>query len=100
MKTIFTIILCLIAVMAQASPFLISDPNADTTSYQFTGDAFFTTIASQADGSLRYDLTGIPPGTHAIAVAACNMWGCSTTVPFAFSATIPSVPGGLRLVAQ
>ena len=100
MKTIFTIIFCLIAAMAQASPFLISDPNADTTSYQFTGDAFFTTKTAEVNGSLRYDLTGIPPGTHAIAVAACNMWGCSKTVPFEFSATKPSAPGGLRLVAQ
>lgn len=100
MKTFLTIIFCLIAVPLMASPFLISDPQSGVASYQFTGDTFFQTIAAQTDGSLRYDVAGIPNGSHAITVSACNMWGCSVTVPFEFSAATPSVPKGLRLVAQ
>jgi hypothetical protein len=101
MKTIFSIVFLLIASTGFCAPWLICDVPTDTvTSYQFTGDAFFTTKAAEGNGSLRYDLAGIPSGSHAITVAACNMWGCSVTVPFEFSAATPSVPKGLRLVAQ
>lgn len=92
--------LCIIffAVTAQATPFLVSDPQSGVTSYQFTGDSFFATKTAEADGSLRYDLAGIPIGNHNINVTACNLWGCSSITPFGFSATIPAVPSNLRLV--
>jgi hypothetical protein len=100
MKTLLSIALILIATTVFATPFLVSDPNpSGVTRYEFTGDAFFQTIASQADGSLRYDLAGIPNGNHSITVRACNeLWGCSVTVPFEFNAERPNAPSNLRLV--
>jgi len=97
-KIIFIILFCIAPLVLYASPFLVCDPQSGVESYRFTGDTFFNTITAQADGSLRYDLAGIPMGEHQINVSACNMWGCSTATFFEFSARIPNVPSQLRLV--
>lgn len=46
------------------------------------------------DGSrrLHYDVSGVPAGTHSMSVAAKNMWGASSTVPFGFTRSVPTVP--------
>ena len=98
MKTLLSIIFILFAVTAFASPFLISDPNPGATSYQLTGWTP-STIAAQADGSLRMDVGSAVQGTtYNLTIAACNVWGCSTTVPFVLQKQLPSAPSQLRLV--
>jgi len=98
MKTLISIILILCASTVFASPFLISDPQAGVTSYTLTGWTP-TTIAAQADGSLRIDVGGAVTGTtYNMTVAACNVSGCSTTVPFVLLKQLPGVPSLLRLV--
>lgn len=92
--------------MAEASPFLVCDPQATVTHYKITGDAFWTgNIPAQADGSLRTDLATIPVGVHTVQAVACRTgdgWPevCSgPTLPFSFVRPgVPVIPGGVKLL--
>jgi hypothetical protein len=98
MKTLLSIALILIATTVFASPFLVSDPQSGVTSYQLTGWSE-TNVVAQADGSLRMDVGSAVQGTtYNLTIAACNVWGCSVTVPFAFGKQLPVAPSQLRLV--
>ena len=103
MKKLIVLLVILFAVPAWGAPFLVSDPQAGITSYQFTGDAFFTAlspVAAQADGSLRLDVAGVPTGMHNVSVAACHpLWGC-VAGPFDFTRPVVNAPAGLRLQAN
>jgi hypothetical protein len=97
MKTLLSIALILIATTVFASPFLVSDPQSGVTSYQLTGWSE-TNVVAQADGSLRMDVGSAVQGTtYNLTIAACNVWGCSVTVPFAFGKQLPSAVVGIRL---
>jgi len=98
MKTLLSIALILIATTVFATPFLVSDPQSGVTSYQITGWSE-TNVVAQADGSLRMDVADAVQGTtYNLTIAACNVWGCSTTVPFVLQKQLPVVPSQLRLV--
>jgi hypothetical protein len=98
MKTLLSIIFVLIATTVFATPFLVSDPQSGVTSYQITGWSE-TNVVAQADGSLRMDVADAVQGTtYNLTIAACNVWGCSTTVPFVLQKQLPSAPSQLRLV--
>ena len=98
MKTLLSIALILIATTVFATPFLVSDPQSGVTSYQITGWSE-TNVVAQADGSLRMDVADAVQGTtYNMTVAACNIWGCSVTVPFVLQKQLPVVPSQLRLV--
>ncbi len=98
MKTLLSIIFVLIATTVFATPFLVSDPQSGVTSYQLTGWSE-TNVVAQADGSLRMDVGSAVQGTtYNLTIAACNIWGCSTTVPFVLQKQLPSAPSQLRLV--
>ena len=98
MKTLLSIFFVLIATVALASPFLVSDPQTGVTRYQLTGWGV-TSVDAQADGSLRMDVAEAVQGTtYNLTIAACNVWGCSTTVPFVLQKQLPSAPSQLRLV--
>ena len=100
MKTLITIFLVLLglATTVFASPFLVSDPQSGVTSYQLTGWSE-TNVVAQADGSLRMDVGSAVQGTtYNLTIAACNVWGCSDTVPFVLQKQLPVVPSQLRLV--
>jgi len=100
MKSLLSIALILIATTVFATPFLVSDPQSGVTSYQLTGWSE-STVTAQADGSLRMDVADAVQGTtYNLTIAACNVWGCSSTVPFAFGKQLPSAPSQLRLVGQ
>ena len=92
------IIWLVIIGLAYASPFLICDPQVGVERYEITGWTP-STITAQADGSLRMDVASAVTGTtYTMAIAACNVWGCSTTVPFVLQKQLPSAPSQLRLV--
>lgn len=98
MKTLLSIALILIATTVFATPYLVCDPQSGVTSYQLTGWSE-TTVTAQADGSLRMDVADAVQGTtYNLTIAACNVWGCSTTVPFVLQKQLPVVPSQLRLV--
>ena len=98
--TILAAFTLLIVFKAQAAPFLVTDPQSGVVGYEITGLGEPVTFVAQADGSLKYDLASVNNGTYTLTVAACNMWGCSSTAPFSFSKQIPSAPAGLRIVAD
>ena len=100
MKTLLSIALILIATTVFATPFLVSDPQSGVTSYQLTGWSE-TNVVAQADGSLRMDVGSAVQGTtYNLTIAACNVWGCSVTVPFELQKKLPNAPSQLRLVGQ
>jgi hypothetical protein len=100
MKTLLSIALIFIATTVFATPFLVSDPQSGVTRYELTGWTS-STVTAQADGSLRMDVADAVQGTtYNLTIAACNVWGCSSTVPFAFGKQLPVAPSQLRLVGQ
>ena len=99
-KLLIVIAVLLFATSASAAPFLVCDPQAGVVGYEITGLAAPVSFVAQPDGSLKYDLSGIASGTYNLTVAACNVWGCSSTAPFAFTKVIPTAPVGLKLTAE
>ena len=98
--TILAAFTLLIVFKANAAPFLVTDPQSGVVGYEITGLGEPVTFVAQPDGSLKYDLASVNSGTYTLTVAACNMWGCSSTAPFGFSKQVPSAPAGLRIVAD
>lgn len=98
--TILAAFTLLIVFKANAAPFLVTDPQSGVVGYEITGLGEPVTFVAQPDGSLKYDLASVNSGTYTLTVAACNMWGCSSTAPFSFSKQVPSAPAGLRIVAD
>lgn len=99
-KLILILAVIFLATPAFGAPFLVTDPQSGVVGYEITGLAAPVSFVAQPDGSLKYDLSAVPNGTYTLTVAACNMWGCSSTAPFSFSKQVPSAPAGLRIVAD
>jgi len=99
-KLLIVIAVLLFATSASAAPFLVCDPQAGVVGYEITGLGEPVTFVAQPDGSLKYDLASINNGTYTLTVAACNVWGCSSTVPFVFTKQLPTAPVGVRLLAK
>ena len=97
---VLTAFALLVAFKAYAAPFLVCDPQAGVVGYEITGFGEPVSFVAQPDGSLKYDLASVQNGTYTLTVAACNVWGCSSTAPFSFSKQVPSAPAGLRIVAD
>ena len=98
-KLLLVMAFMLLASTSFAAPFLVCDPQAGVVGYEITGSITANFIA-QPDGSLKYDLASAPNGENDIQIAACNVWGCSSTVPFVFNKAIPAAPAGLRIAAE
>lgn len=90
----------LVVAKSNAAPFLVCDPQAGVVGYEITGLGEPVSFVAQPDGSLKYDLSSVNSGTYTLTVAACNVWGCSSTVPFVFTKVIPTAPVGLKLTAE
>lgn len=92
------LIIALPVYLANASPFLICDPQQGVIEYQVTGWSV-STIPAQADGSLRMDIASASVGTTPLTFKACNLWECSAAVPFDLVREPPvTAPKGLKLV--
>lgn len=99
-KLLLVMAFMLLASTSFAAPFLVTDPQSGVVGYEITGLGEPVSYIAQPDGSLKYDLASVNNGTYTLTVAACNMWGCSSTAPFGFSKQVPSAPAGLRIVAD
>ena len=99
-KLLLVMAFMLLASTSFAAPFLVTDPQSGVVGYEITGLATPVNFVAQPDGSLKYDLASVNSGTYTLTVAACNMWGCSSTVPFVFNKAIPAAPAGLRIAAE
>ena len=96
-KLLLAMAILLVAASAYAAPFLVSDPQANTETYEIVG-TIVGTVPAQPDGSLRYDLQSVPVGNHTIQVSACVGVWCSDPSPFAFTRPAISAPANIRLV--
>ena len=94
---------------ADAALFLVSDPVAGCpgaaapcpTSFNLSLDAgAVVNTPAQSDGSLHWDASSLPNGSHVMAVSAVNTWGSSSAVNFTFNRQVPLPPANLRLGAQ
>ena len=108
---IFTILLASIIIgvgapgIANAGPFLVCDapnPAEQVVSYEVYQDGALMAATNDmdADGSLRFDLAGTPPGQYEFTAKACNVWGCSDLSNPTQSPPNASVPSGVSLVAE
>lgn len=92
------LLVCLMPVVALASPFLTCDPQAGVTSYEIelNGAVLATDVAAEADGSLRYDLDGIQAGALDFRARCKNAtWPDWSGWSVPLSVTKPGVPAGL-----
>ena len=100
-QTTLALILSLsVVVSALASPFLVCDPQAGVETYNIWQDGvqLAGNVPAQPDGSLRYDLEGITPGSYTFTVDACTeSWGCSDASNPYLSPAPAQQPTGLRL---
>jgi len=107
-RLLLALLFVLLPITVYASPFLVCDPYPTTV----TQPTYFNVVMDSGapvqstpesvTGGLRlhYDLVSISNGSHSATVAACNEWGCSSTVPFAFVKSAPSAPANIRLLSQ
>ena len=105
-QALLILALLLMASTAWGSPFLVCDPYPTTV----TQPTYFNVVMDggspvQSEPEsvpggvrLKYDLASISTGVHNATVAACNEWGCSSTVPFGFTKAAPSAPANIRLL--
>jgi len=100
MKAIVLILaILLMAAPAMAAPFLVCDPQANTTEIMITFDGVTDIIPYAETGGVVVlkDLAGIANGVHNVEVRAGNIWGLSTPVPFVFTKTLPGSPSNIDL---
>ena len=90
--------------VAMAGPFLVCAPvPSDAVSCYLLkidgGDTVVVPAFGNPDGSvmLHYDLAGFSNGNHQLEIAAGNIWGVSSYVPFAFNKQVPGAPQGFGL---
>jgi len=98
---VLSVFLCV--AVAEAKPFLKSDPQEGVQGYEVAGiPAVPELIAAQTDGSLKYDLVNLPIGSYdSVSVKACNVWGCGeAAVMPPFTKTLPVKPANLRLSVE
>lgn len=111
MKKIFLAATLVLAFSATvfAAPFLISDPYPTTTTQPdkfvvvWNGTTYDITPEAVTGSGVRlhWDIAGKwQPGTNSLTVKAVNMWGSSATVPFSFTAGVPTLPENVSLSAQ
>ena len=93
--------------VALAGPFLVCSPvPSDSVSHynvKVDGGAAITVPAfGNPDGSvmIHYDLAGFSNGNHNLEVAAANIWGESTYVPFQFAKAVPAGPQNFQLSSE
>ena len=96
-RMLFVIMFLIMPLIVNAGPFLICDPNPTAETYLIEGSITASNIIAEGDGSIKYDLAGIAEGLFNIQVSACNLWGCSTPVPFSFTKALPQSSTGMRL---
>lgn len=100
MKVLAIFILVLLPAVCYANPFLVCDPQAGVTKYiiELNGNETEVVMA-ETDGSLKYDLAGLPPGSYIFkAKCAADYWWSDYSDPFATAK--PPAPGGVRLSVE
>lgn len=96
--------LVLVAGVAMAAePYIVCNSQEGVIGYEITGapaGVFPGNIAAWTDGSIKFNVLGIPDGTYTLKVAACNMWGCGEPADLGFTKARPAKPAGLKIGVQ
>ena len=107
MKIIAIVIAILFPSVCLAAPFLVSDPNPSAVGgySEVTGAVGIPSpVNTQANGSIRVDMTAAPVGVSNIQIRVCKtdaIWGpqCSPFVPFTWTRPgAPSAAGNIGLI--
>ena len=108
-------VLTLSALDAQASPFVVSDPQCyDETStraecptqfeYSDDGGSNWYLLSADNDGTqiwVYHDIGELDLGQgYSWLIRSTNVWGTSDSIPFDFTTGVPVGPTGLRLEAK
>jgi len=95
----FCLMALLLPALAFGNPFLVCDPQAGVTEYVVeTNGAESAAFTAEPDGSMKYDLAGLPQGSYTVRAKAGNIWGWSGySDPFDFNKAVPGTPTGLRV---
>lgn len=100
MKKLLVLLVLLFAAPAWSAPFLVCDPQAGVVGYTLEG-LTTDTRAAQTDGSLKYDLEGLPNGNYTVKVVAYNVEGWpSAATNFTFTKSSPPAPAGVKIVPK
>jgi len=89
------------AFVCHAGPFLVCDPQAGVEKYELEidGTVMASDIPAEADGSVRYDMTGTANGSYNLRLRCSNLWGMSEwSQPLAIVVQVCGEPQTLRLV--
>jgi hypothetical protein len=96
-RSIITLVIMAMASIAQAGPFLVSDPSSDNaTSCVF--ESFQFPCMMDASKSIHVDLATLPVGSHSVRAQFCNgVWCSAWSAQFPFVRPALSVPGAIKL---
>lgn len=91
--------------VAQAAPFVVGDVVAGVVSCGVFLNTGAKVVVPAANGECRFDLAGIPPGSHVVRMTAMTVndpiWGTQESVqsaPLNFTKpAAPAAPSGLTL---
>lgn len=97
MKLALTILFCMVATVAFANPFLVSDKQAGVTSYQITGAPSWLPVPVVADGTMRIDLGTYFEGSWAIKVKACAGVYCGPEADYTLTCPAPLTAPVLKI---
>ena len=106
MKKIILIFCFLIPNVVSAGPYLICDCQDNVDYYEIIvdgGNPIQSTAVSaectnnQRRISLDMEPLGLSDGQHSLTGKSCNVWGCSSSVPFEFRKGLPSTQSGIGL---
>ena len=97
MKRLMILAILLFAGTAWGSPFLVCTPDPVVTNYLIKVNG---ANAIELPAPLHWNLEPMANGTYNLEVAAKNMWGISTYVPFDFVKKVPANPLGIGLSAD
>ena len=95
MRLILAILLVLaLTGIALAAPFLVCTPDPDAENYLIKVNG---ATEIEVPAPLHWDVGPLSDGQYQLEVAAKNMWGISTYVPFDFNKKVPGSPLGIGL---
>ena len=98
----FVLVILMFAATSWAAPFVVSDPapaEDGIINYKIYIDGGVAIDSVPVAGAIRYDLSGLPAGSHTIKAKACNVWDCSgDSLPLDLIKKVPGAPGVLRIV--
>ena len=98
--TVLFLVLFLLITSFAWSASLVCDPQAGVVSYSVEVDGVVVAPAypAESDGSILYNIDGLPQGQHTFRLSAMGQGGWSSDWSSPLDATKPGSPGSVRIV--